>query len=140
MTRAMYLSAVVSLLAAAPAIAAGPSSPVGRWLTEGGRAIVEVHPCGPALCGTLRRVLQPDPGTPQTDVHNPDPARRGQRTDGLTILRGFVAEDGRWHGSAYDPRSGRSYNAFITVPSDGTLALRGCVWRLCQTQVWHRAP
>lgn len=122
-----------------PASATSPASPVGRWLTEGGKAIVEIFPCGAAYCGAIRQVLKSDAGAPGTDVNNPDPRLRQRATSSLRILTGFVREGERWRGRIYDPRSGRTYKSFVDVRPDGTLALAGCVWMVCQSQTWRRA-
>lgn len=128
----------LSLVCAIPA-AAAPTSPVGRWLTQGDQAIVAIAPCGPALCGAIYKVLKIDPKAPTTDINNPDARLRNRPTSSLRILTGFVPDGSRWRGQAYDPRSGRTYKSFIEVGQDGALALTGCVWKLCQTQSWRRA-
>jgi len=127
---------ILSLTYALPATAA-PTSPAGRWRTEGDQAIVEIGPCGAALCGAIDRVLEVDPKAPKTDIHNPDPRLRQRPTANLRILTGFTPDGSEWRGRVYDPRSGRTYKAFLEVRSDGTLALKGCVWKLCQTQTWR---
>jgi uncharacterized protein (DUF2147 family) len=128
-----------ALTLAAPAAASAPTSPAGRWLTEGGKAIVEIAPCGPALCGTIRHVVKPDVDAPKTDINNPDPRLRQRSMNSLRILSKFVPDGARWRGQIYDPRSGRTYKSFIEVRPDGALALSGCVWMLCQTQSWRRS-
>lgn len=133
------IAAVAVTLPLATAASAAPTSPAGRWLTEGNQAIVEIAPCGPALCGAIVKVLKPDPKAPKTDVNNPDPSLRNRPTSSLRILTGFVPDKARWKGQVYDPRSGRTYKSFLAVQADGTLALTGCVWKLCQTQSWRRA-
>ena len=120
------------------ASASAPASPVGRWLTEGDKAIVEIAPCGAALCGTLHQILKVDPGAPKTDIRNPNPRLRQRSTSNLEILSGFVRDGSRWRGQIYDPRSGRTYKSFVEVRPDDKLALTGCVWMLCQTQDWRR--
>ena len=60
----------------------------------------EIAPCGQVLCGAIVRVVKADLGAPSTDVHNPS---------------GFVADGDRWKGTVHDPRSGRTYRAFIAV-------------------------
>ena len=131
---AIALSATFAL----PATAA-PTSAVGHWLTESNQAIVEIAPCGAALCGAIQKILKVDPKAPKTDINNPDPRLRQRPTASLPILTGFIPDGSRWKGQVYDPRSGRTYKAFLEVRSDGTLALTGCVWKLCQTQIWWSA-
>lgn len=133
------VAAGIALLAFAVPATAAPTSPVGRWLTEDSRAIVEIAPCAAALCGAIDRVLKVDPKAPKTDINNPDFRLRQRPTSSLRILTGFVPDGSRWRGQVYDPRSGRTYKSFIEVRPDGTLALTGCFWTLCQTQSWRRA-
>lgn len=139
MTMRATLFAGALSLAFAPAVAAAPTSPAGRWLTEGNQAVVEIAPCGSSICGAIFRVLKVDPKAAKTDVNNPDPRLRHRPLSSLRILTGFVPDGDRWKGQVYDPRSGRTYKSFIQVRPDGTLALTGCVWKLCQTQSWRRA-
>ena len=50
------------------------------------------------------------------DKNNPDSSRKGDRVLGLVILRGFRANDEskRWEGGTiYDPKNGKTYDAFI---------------------------
>jgi uncharacterized protein (DUF2147 family) len=66
------------------------------------------------------------------DKNNPDPVRKGDRVLGLVILRGFKANDEtkRWEGGMiYDPKNGKSYDAFIWRDPDqpGILFLKGYV-------------
>ncbi|WBO23192.1 DUF2147 domain-containing protein [Sphingomonas abietis] len=134
-----WLAAGVALLALATSASAyAPATPAGRWLTEDGKAVVEIMPCGAALCGAILRILKRDPDAPRTDIHNADPRLRQRPMDNLTILSGFVPDRSRWRGQVYDPRSGRTYKSFVDVRPDGTLVLTGCIWMLCQTQTWQR--
>lgn len=109
----------------------------GRWRTGDGKAIVSIEPCGARACGTIAAVL--DPAAPNLDTHNPDRALRQRRLVGLRILSGFVSDGDEWrHGRAYDPSSGRSYAARMSLGDDGRLAVTGCVLFLCRTQYWTR--
>jgi uncharacterized protein (DUF2147 family) len=67
------------------------------------------------------------------DKNNPDPARKVVRVLGLVILRGFRANDETRHwegGTIYDPKNGKTYDAFIWREPDhpGTLFLKGYVF------------
>ncbi|HEU4962051.1 MAG TPA: DUF2147 domain-containing protein [Sphingomonas sp.] len=109
----------------------------GRWRTGDGKAIVSIERCGPRACGTVATVL--DPAAPKLDTHNPDRALRQRRLVGLRILSDFMPEGDDWrHGRAYDPSSGRSYAARLSLGDDGRLAVTGCVLFLCRTQYWTR--
>lgn len=125
------------LLAAAPA-AAQPASVAGRWITEDGKALVEIAPCGASICGRIARVLSTEPGRPTTDVKNPDAKLRNRPLLGLTILSGFAPSGSSWKGQIYDPKSGSTYRSYLTIEG-GQLKVQGCVGPFCQTQHWKRA-
>lgn len=110
----------------------------GRWLTEGGKALVEVAPCGKALCGRIARVLARTSGGPAVDRHNPDPKLRGRPIVGLPILTGFTDAGAVWKGRIYDPESGRSYRSEL-VREGNLLKVKGCLGPFCRTQEWRRA-
>lgn len=121
------------------ATAAAPSVE-GLWRTDDGSAVVEIAPCGQQLCGRIARVLASGPGVPRTDVNNPDSRRRTRPLVGLQILSGFRAGAKAWEdGKAYDPKSGRSYDASLRLNTDGSLRVTGCVLIVCRSVRWTRA-
>ena len=131
------LVAAVSLvvaLAGGPAHAGAPQPPVGRWLTQGGGAVIELSSCGAALCGRVVgiRIDHPDDPTPVD--------WRGEPDCGLTILRLARRGGEAWFGRITDPRNGSIWKARLAPATDGTLHLRGYVGipMLGQTQVWTR--
>ena len=131
------------LLVAAPSFAAAPGSAeiFGRWRTDDGKAIVAIGRCGDTACGTIAAVLDRSPGVPRTDVKNPSPALRKRPILGMPVLTGFRRSDDQWSGGrAYDPKSGSSYRARLSVNSDGLLKVTGCVLFVCQSKRWSRVP
>jgi uncharacterized protein (DUF2147 family) len=111
----------------------------GDWITADRGALVRIAPCGPKLCGTISRVLARGPKVPSADVNNPQPRLRSRPLVGLQVLSGFTSRGSDWvEGRAYDPQSGRSYNAKLTPNSDGTLTVTGCVLFICRSQTWRR--
>ncbi|MES2336689.1 MAG: DUF2147 domain-containing protein [Pseudomonadota bacterium] len=121
---------------ASPALAA-PAAVTGRWLTLEGKAIVEVAPCGPSLCGRIVKVLKPRPGGPAVDANNPDATLRRRPIEGLAILTGFAPKGDRWAGRIYDPESGRTYRSELRVEGN-ILKVKGCYGPFCRTQDWTR--
>jgi uncharacterized protein (DUF2147 family) len=122
-----------------------PSSPsiVGTWLTEEGKARVEIFACDTLLCGRIvwaRRQVE----TIDTllDIHNPDAALQDRPIIGLLILKEFSADgNNRWTGgTVYDPESGSTYSATIELVDRNTLDLRGYVLipLLGRTTTWIR--
>lgn len=129
------MAAATALLCAA---AAPPAPVTGRWVTVEGKALVEIGPCGAALCGRIARVLKPRPGGPAVDANNPDPTLRSRPIAGLTILSQFRPDGDRWRGRIYDPESGRSYRSELTR-AGSALKVKGCIGPFCRTQEWTAA-
>lgn len=131
------LTLVLASLTGGTAQAAQPVT--GRWATVDGKAIVQIAPCGPHLCGKIERIVKPTPGRPQTDIKNPDPAQRSKPLVGLALLSGFKDEGDLWRGTIYDPESGKSYTSKVSRNGDGTLKVQGCIAFFCKTQTWTAA-
>jgi uncharacterized protein (DUF2147 family) len=114
---------------AAPAIA-------GRYLTEDGAGIVQVAPCGSAMCGRLVHILKAKAGAPTVDVNNRNPALRNRPIQGITILENLTDQGADWRGTIYDPRNGKSYKSVVSRNTDGSLKVQGCIAFFCKTQRW----
>lgn len=130
------------LLAAAPVHA--QEGPVGRWVTPGASAVVEIAPCGgaPGLCGTIRWLWDgmDDKGRPRLDGQNADATLRTRPLVGLSILSGLArTPGGAWEGRIYNPEDGQTYRATLHRPTADTLTIEGCVLFICQKQVWRSA-
>jgi uncharacterized protein (DUF2147 family) len=133
--RIASLLALASLWSAAPAAAA----PIdGLWLTDDHKGVVRIGPCGPRTCGWIVRVLDSGPNVPTRDINNPDRTLRSRTILGLPVLTGLLAFGGRYVGSAYDPKSGRSYRASLRLAPGGALNVTGCVLLICRTMAWTR--
>ena len=125
---------------------AAAASPVGRWYAEGGAAQVEIRSCGEALCGRvvwLRSPLDED-GCRVRDRHNPEVSRRSQPVVGLEILQGLQKSSDRedvWEGGTiYDPTTGHTYRARLSIEGDSRLEVRGYLGipLLGRTTRWFR--
>ena len=130
-----FAAALAAFSVAATVEAAEPIA--GRWVTQGGKGLVEIGSCGGGQCGRIRRVG--DPKAPSTDVNNPDPALRSRPLLGLEVLSGFADAGDGWKGTIYDPESGRSYRSVVRLNQNGTLQVKGCILFLCRAQTWTRA-
>ncbi|MGF1502932.1 MAG: DUF2147 domain-containing protein [Paracoccaceae bacterium] len=118
--------------------------PAGYWLTENGRAIVQIEPCGSSICGRLAWLANPtqSDGTPKRDENNPDRGARMQTLCGLELIGEFMrARDDRWEGGyIYNPRDGKKYSAWLALDGSDRLKVRGYLGLplLGQTQTWTR--
>jgi uncharacterized protein (DUF2147 family) len=127
--RGLVLALLLVLVSrAAPAAEAAP---LGLWWAEGGAAQVEIFPCASALCGRVVWLRSPfdDDGCPVRDERNPDPTLRDRELIGMEFLSGLRPSQNApnvWNdGQIYDPTSGRSYRATLSVEGPRRLRLRG---------------
>ena len=148
MIRNLALAAAAVLLSAGAAAAqatTSAASPLGRWMTEGGKSHVQIYQCGPQLCGRivwLREPLAKD-GLPKVDLKNPDAAKRSQKILGLQFMWNFVkaSDPNEWEsGRIYNPEEGETYKATMQLRPDGKLRVRGYVGisLLGKSQYWER--
>lgn len=123
--RLIFAVFAVLFALAAPALAAG--GPEGRWIAAEEDAIVEIAPCGEALCGTVVEILS-NPG-----------AETGR---GVKILIDFEAAGaGKWSGTAFSRAKDKSYDCNIEMLDANRLKLRPYVGipLFGETFVWERA-
>jgi uncharacterized protein (DUF2147 family) len=115
----ILLLCVSAALWASPAFSAVPIT--GKWLTADGKGIIDIVPCGPAVCGKIGKVTV---------------SLRTRPLLGMTIIN--VKDAGsQWEGSVYSPERGKTYKAYVSRNIDGTLKMKGCLAAfLCQTQIW----
>ncbi len=132
------------ILAASPVEAMAQQPPVtGRWLTESGRGVVEIYQCGSEICGKLVWLIEPiRHGAPAVDEKNPKPELQKRLLCGMEMLGGFHPTDAaRWgDGWIYDPDSGKTYRATMSLEDADKLRLRGYVGipLFGETQTWTR--
>ncbi len=133
-------AAAFALLATALfSASAAQDPPDGTWVTESGNLDVQLAPCGPALCGTVVKVLanrsMSGPGAEAVPV-NAQPAL------GMTLLSGFQPSgEAEWKGQIYNRENGKTYSAMMTQPAPDQLLIRGYVGlpMFGKTQVWRRS-
>ncbi|MEO0428236.1 MAG: DUF2147 domain-containing protein [Pseudomonadota bacterium] len=142
--RALLSAAALSLLAV-PTVEANQSGVLGHWLTENGKAIIEIVPCGERLCGRiawLRRGLD-GTGRPKLDANNPDPGSRARPLCGLQLIDSLAHEGGQSFGEGriYNAKNGKTYGLEVNLVDGNTLEVRGYygISLLGRTQSWQRA-
>jgi uncharacterized protein (DUF2147 family) len=126
--RLLALAALSSF--AAGAAAADPL--LGLWRKSpddrGRTGLVEVTPCGAALCGTLLRVFD----ATGAEIASPEIGR-------LILWDTLPAGEGRYEGRIHALDRGQDY-ASVLVLSGDSLSVRGCVLGICREgSVWRRA-
>ena len=130
-------TALAALSLCASAASAQPAGPQGRWLSANGNVEVAIAPCGPALCGTIIKVLANhamDPGSA------PMPPRPGL---GLKIMTDFRRQGtDRWVGHLYNRENGKTYDCVLSMAAPDQLRLRAYVIAplIGKTQIWRRMP
>ncbi len=127
-------AALGSALWAGDAIAAPASDGPrvdGRWLTATRDGVIDVRPCGRAICGFITGMVYE--GAKPTDVwHRPQ--------CGLNLLIDMLPEGDGWSGRVLDPDNGHTYAAHVRLAPDGTFKLHGYVGisLFGATQTWTR--
>jgi uncharacterized protein (DUF2147 family) len=136
--RPVSAALTASLLLAAGAASAAPAGPEGRWLSGNGNVIVQIAPCGPALCGTIVKVLanrSMDTGAAPMAANTPGV--------GLKIMTGFRPQGaGHWVGRLYNRQNGKTYDSEISLASPDRMNVRAYVVLpiIGKSQVWRRQP
>jgi len=142
MHKAITSAILLTLCAIAPAAAGDPG---GKWLTQDGKAVVNIARCGAAVCGTIVSFKGPDDpqvGKPKTDGHNQVASKRSRPIIGLQMfdMKPSGTAD-RWDGQVYNAEDGKTYTGSLTLTGATTLDLQGCALAglICKTQTWTRA-
>lgn len=127
----------VSLLALLFASTAAFADPSGEWRVADGTATVRIHRCGAAFCGNVATTSTPA----GKDERNPDPAKRNKSVLGLEVLID-MRPDGQnlWAGTSYNAEDGQLYAARISLQSESSLKVEGCVpgGGACGSEIWSR--
>jgi uncharacterized protein (DUF2147 family) len=138
MRRSLSIAVTAAIIGSSAANANGPAPITGRWQTDDGKAIIEVAPCGNAMCAKISRFLVTQPAGGARDGNNPDKALRSRPLLGVQILSGLRADGSEWKGQGYSPEEGRNFRATVTTKGN-KLNLKGCVAVFCRTVQWTRA-
>ena len=96
----------------------------GNWRTptddNGNSGIVQVAPCGEALCGTL------------TQAFDGSGAAMASDNIGRQIIFDTVPQgDGAYRGQVYSPDRDKTYNSRLQL-NGNTLSVSGCVLGICR--------
>jgi len=122
------------------------ASPVGLWTTPDRKTKIRIAKCGGKMCGTVAWVEHPlrKNGEVARDDKNPKSGLRSRTIVGMPLMGGFTQsnhETKLWeNGWIYDPQSGKTYSANITVEGAQGLRLHGYVGLtiIGGSQLWTR--
>ena len=133
-------AAAFGLLAAAP-LPAFAGDPTGLWLTDNGDSKIKIVSCGPAICGTVAWLKEPnDNGKPKVDKNNADAAQRNRPIKGVPIILSMKPDGAdKWSGQVYNAEDGKTYSGNVTLTGANSLKLQGCVAVFCKTKTWTRS-
>lgn len=138
----LFLIAALLLIPAASASAQGnPDAIVGKWLTEGGKSLVQIYKCGNQYCGRIIWLKNPKnaDGTEKLDTKNPDASKRSRKLIGMNLIYGFNYDGGaNWSGGRiYDPENGKTYKCKMELQGN-QLKVRGYIGisAIGRTTVW----
>lgn len=123
-----FAMATALALLAVPALAADPVE--GMWQTQpddGAYAHVQLAPCGPAICGTIKRTFNSSGEYKSPNL-------------GKQLVMGMVPQGGgKYEGKVWRPSNDKVYMGKIELGGD-SLRLAGCVagGLICSKQTWQR--
>lgn len=120
--------------------AAAATGIFGVWATQKNNGRVLIEPCGTAICGRVIDGDQIRANPDQSDIHNPDSAKRSRKVKDLLILDGYSGGPVQWRGgSVYDPQTGdEAHNSTLTLLAPDTLEVEGCRFLFCRSETWTR--
>lgn len=124
----MFAMAAALALVAGPGMAADPVE--GMWQTQaddGAYAHVQLAPCGPAICGVIKRTFNSSGEYKSPNL-------------GKQLVMGMVPQGGgKYEGKVWRPSNDKVYMGKIELGGD-SLRLAGCVagGLICSKQTWQR--
>ncbi len=130
-----WVIAAALIAAAGAARAEDQKPPIGPWVTASGNLIVDVEPCGAALCGTVAKVLA------NRSMEDSSVQLATRPSLGMKILSDFMpAGDNEWQGHIYDRENGKTYDCLMRVADGGQLSIRPYIFLSLfgKTQIWQR--
>lgn len=140
-----YFFSVLLLIATAINVSAqNKDLLVGKWLTAGGDAHIQISQTGGKFFGKIAWLREPNDqaGKPKLDDENPNQALRKRPIVGTEILQNFSFSGGdTWEGGTiYDPKTGKTYSCKITASGKDKISVRGFVGisLLGRTETWTR--
>jgi len=121
---------LIATLALAAAQAPSPTSIEGRWVNPTKSVIIDIAPCGGAMCGTVAWAN----AQAQADSHKAAP-----HLIGTQLLSDLQPKGEGWQGRLFVPDRNLHVSAKIAPDGAQQLKVSGCEIGICKSQVWSRA-
>ena len=117
---------------------------LGVWWNTEKDAKVEIYRCGNEICGKIIWLERENKGEARVlDENNSDKALKTRPLMGVNVLKGFTFDgEEKWvDGTAYDPKSGKTYTSYLRLKDANTLEIRGYIGTpiLGRTVIWKKA-
>lgn len=119
----------ITLAAFAAAQASPAASIEGRWINPSKSVIIDIAPCGVALCGTVAWATE----QAQQDARKGTPNLIGTR-----LLKDLNPTGAIWEGKLFVPDKKLHVEGKIQPESTNQLKVSGCEIGICESQVWTR--
>ncbi len=147
MMRLANLTVKMALLLGTLLARATEPSPVGYWTvfdddTGKPAAIIEIQTQGGALIGWIDKILDPPKDSNSSRCTACEGELKNAPFIGLTIIQDMQLAGDTWHGYIMDPKSGKVYNATMSLADQGQeLEVRGYIGipLFGRSQIWERA-
>ena len=128
----MNKAILIPILALSTAAAA--KSPIeGKWINPKGSVVIQMAPCGPALCGKVV----------SANAEARADAREGGTPNliGQNLLSGFRPDGkGGWTGRVFLPKRNMHATGTIRAVGANQISVKGCALAgmICKEQRWRR--
>jgi len=130
---------MVGLLLLGTSIGARASGIEGIWRSAAGTVDVRIAPCGPALCGTIARVVS------ERSMADPSVSMVNAPGVGIVVLSNFLPtadapDAGSLEGYLYNRENRKMYACVMSLEAPDRLRIHAYVGvqLLGQTQTWTR--
>lgn len=127
--RKLIIYLFVLFLGSQVALAQAAGDVLGEWLTDQGKARIEIYKENGKYNGKIVWLKEPNnpDGSPKLDVENPDDDLQKRPIMGLNLIEGFTFDDDEWvDGEIYDPESGKTYDCKMEL-NGNELEVRGYI-------------
>ncbi len=105
-----------------------PDDIIGKWWSPDKDGQVEFFKSGGKYYGRLIWSINDKVGKPKLDDQNPTVSMRSRRLVGAEVFKDMVYKEGEYEsGTAYDARSGYTYNCTAWLEGHDVLKVRGYV-------------